>query len=343
MKFSKVIGMFTLTGVVIVAMMAIQSEAKSTRKLGLSSTLSPNSCIEIAADKFRDTVKEKSDGQIEIIRYPSCELFDAKSEIEAVSMGGVDMGMLHGAYVGSRSAILEFISSFGAVGVWESYDHYWRFIDQPEVREFVESEFKQKLNAKVLGIVSYGTSLVGNRVRPIKTVEDYKGIKMRASGKAQATLYKTLGAIPVEISSNEVFMALQRGTIDGAASGPSRFYFSKWYEVTPYITQDYTVPYLSFWLSINLKKWNSLSKKEQEILQTTGREIEVWTRNYVEKETETLYEKFKGGLVKEIYFMPQSERDRIRETVEPVMHKLALERIGAEKGAILWELLKKAR
>ncbi len=132
-----------------------------------------------------------------------------------------------------------------------------QILDMPAVREIADDEFKRRLNAKLLSPISYGTSVIGTNTKPIHTIDDYKNLKMRASGTAQATMYKALGAIPVELSVKEVFMALQRGTIDGAISGPGRFYFSKWYETTPYLTQDYGTPFLQFWHAMNMNKWKN--------------------------------------------------------------------------------------
>jgi len=323
----------------------IQAQSASGEKveLGLSSTLSPGSCLELACDRFKSLAEKKSNGRIKIVRYPSGELYGPKAEIEAVAKGNIAMGMLHNAYVGARSPALEFISSFGGQGCWEDYDHYWRFLDLPEVREIASSEAKTKLNAKLLAIAAYGNSLAGNRKRPVHTVEDFKGLKMRTAGGAQATMYKELGVVPTELSAKEVYMALQRGTIDVANSGPGRFYFSKWYEVTPYLTQDYTLPYLSFWLSINLDIWNKLSDNDRGILAETAREIEDWARIYVVKETSAIYEKFQRGLVKELYFFPQSETEKIARIVRPVMHDLIVKRVGKEMGEKLWSLLEAAK
>jgi TRAP-type C4-dicarboxylate transport system substrate-binding protein len=312
-------------------------------ELGLSSTLSPGSCLELACDRFKASIENKSSGRIKITRYPSGSLYGPKAEIEALAKGNIAISMLHNSYVGARSPALEFISSFGAQGCWDDEDHYWRFIDTPEVREIASNEVKAKINGKLLGIMSYGNSLLGNNKRPVHKVEDFKGLKIRTAGSAQAIMYRELGAVPTELSAGEVYMALQRGTIDGANSGPGRFYFSKWYEVTPYITQDYTLPYLSFWLSMNLDTWNKLTEKDQKLLMETAHEVEGWARIYVVKETEEVYEKFKGGLVKELYFLPKSEVARIGTIVGPVMHDLIVKRAGKEMGDKLWSLVEAAR
>ena len=261
-----------ILGLALVLLLAVMwivphvSVAAEKVKLELSSTLAPGSCIELAADRFKDIVQKKSNKRIVIVRFPSGELYDPKAEIEAVATGNLAMATLHNAYVGGRSPALEFISSFGAAGCWQGYDHYYRFIDLPRVREIAAKEFETKINAKLLAMLPYGDSLIGNGRRPIHTVEDYKGLKIRTAGAAQATMYRALGVVPTEMSSGEVYMGLQRGTIDGACSGPSRFYLSKWYEVTPYITQDYSLPFLSFWLAISDRYWEKLSKEDQQLL-----------------------------------------------------------------------------
>lgn len=313
-------------------------------KLELSSTLAPGSCIELSADRFRDIVQKNSDGRIEVVRYPSGELYGPKAEIEAVANGNLAMATLHNAYVGGRSPALEFISSFGAQGCWKDPDHYWRFIDLPRVREIASKEFESKINAKLLAMLPYGNSLVGNVKRPIHTVEDYKGLKLRNAGAAQATMYRALGVVPTEMSSREVYMALQRGTIDGATSGPSRFYLSKWYEVTAYITQDHSLPYLSFWLAISLKFWNNLAKEDQKILLDAAQEVELWAREYVVEETTGFYEKMKAsGKVKDFYFLPKEEVDKIEQIAAPIMHELIVKRAGKEMGEELWSLVDKAK
>jgi TRAP-type C4-dicarboxylate transport system substrate-binding protein len=330
--------------VLVLAMMWIPSTSIAAEKvkLELSSTLAPGSCIELAADKFKDIVQKKSNKRIVIVRFPSGELYDPKAEIEAVASGNLAMATLHNAYVGGRSPALEFISSFGAAGCWQGYDHYYRFIDLPRVREIAAKEFETKINAKLLAMLPYGDSLIGNGRRPIHTVADYKGLKIRTAGAAQATMYRALGVVPTEMSSGEVYMGLQRGTIDGACSGPSRFFLSKWYEVTPYMTQDYSLPFLSFWLAISDRYWEKLSKEDQKILQDAAEETEKWARVYVVQETDGFNEKIKAK-VKDFYFFPKDEIEKVGSIVGPVMHDLIVKRAGKEMGEELWNLVNQTK
>ncbi len=59
-----------------------------------------------------------------------------------MSKNQIDIGLMHVALVGSRSPVLEFVGSFGAMGCWESYDHYYRFLDTPRTREIASAEFE---------------------------------------------------------------------------------------------------------------------------------------------------------------------------------------------------------
>ena len=191
-----------------------------------------------------------------------------------------------------------------------------------------------------MGILSYGTGIIGNSKRPIHAVEDYKGLKVRAAGTAGATFYRALGLVPTELSAKEVYMALQRGTIDGSVSGPDRFLKSKWYEVAHYLTQDYSLPYISMWLTINNDFWNKLDKDGQQILSDSALEIEKWTRTNAKMETERSYETLKKlAKVKDLYFMPKAETAKINKIARPEMHKLIVKRAGKEMGEELWGLL----
>jgi len=315
-----------------------------TVEIKLSSTLAPGSCLEIAADKFKEMVEKASGGEIKVIRYPSGELYDPKGEIEAVARGNIAMGVLHVSYVGGRSAILEFISSFGSQGCWDDPEHYYRFIDMPKVKEIANKEVKEKLNAELLAMLPYGINMVGNTKRPIKTIEDLKGLKLRTAGSAQAHMCRALGVIPTEMSAGEVYMGLQRGTIDGAMSGPMRWYLSKWYEVCPYLTQEYSLPYMTFWLAINSEVWKGLSPSHQSILSDAAEEVKTWARSYSAKETQDAYDLLIASKqIEKIYFFDKKEVARMGQIVKPVMKELLTKRVGKEKADQLFGLLEQAR
>ncbi len=324
-----------------VTLMAVKSAVADSVKLSLASALPPKSNIENAAKLYADTVGEKTGDRIKITHYGTGSLYNHKDMIPALDKNQVNMAVLHVAMVGRRSPELEFIGSFGAQGCWTSYDHYFRFIDHPEVRKIADREFDKYFNAKLLGVLAYGTGAVARNDKPVKSVTDYKGFKMRTSGTAQATMYKALGAITVEMSSKEIYTGIQRKTIQGCTTGISRVRRSKLYEVAPYITIDPTLPYLSFWLVVNKDVWKKLSPADQKLLEEEGRKLEKWTREHAAKEREEdlAFLKTKAKL---LYDMPPAEKKKLVDTVSPVMMQFAKERLGASYNQ-MWELLEKTK
>ncbi len=339
---SGIVILFMMVGIISLEAPAAQSASGGEIKIDFSCTAAPGSVLDLATVEFKTIVEKRSRGRISVTLYRHGALYDPKGEIEAIAKAGLAMAILSMSHVGGRSPALEFIGGLGAQGCWSDRDHYWRFTDLPETRRIARSEFEAKINAKLLSLLSYGPGIIGNSRRPIHTVEDYKGLKVRAAGSAQASLYKALGMVPTELSAKEVYMALQRGTIDGASSGPERFFKSKWYEVTKYLTQDDAVPGVSMWLAINLDFWDKLSQQDQLILAETARDLEKWTRTYSIKETEEAYEKLRP-LVKDFYFFPKSEVAKINEIAGPTMHNLIVKRAGKEMGDELWTLLLNAK
>jgi C4-dicarboxylate-binding protein DctP len=309
--------------------------------LTFATTTPPKSNHEIAAAKFVEDVAKKTSDKIKIKHYGAGSLYNAKSIMAAMSKNQIDIGLLHVALVGRRSPVLEFVGSFGAMGCWESYEHYYRFLDNPRIREIASAEFTKYFNGRLLAAWSFGTSLIGRRDKAITTVDDFKGLKMRTSGTAMATMYKALGVVPISLSSKEIYTGLQRGTIQGAGSGVSRWRRSKLYEVAPYLTVDPTIPYFSMWLVINQKSWEKLSKADQKIITDTAKEYESWTRDYAAKEREEDFAFLKTE-AKAFVELSSEQRTKLVNTVKPVMKAFAKEQLG-DQYKELWDLLEASK
>ena len=329
---------FVILFLVLGASISVSAE---TVKLTFATTLAPKSNIELAAKRYADIIGEKTNGRIKITHYGGGSLYNAKDLIPALAKNQVNMGVHHVAMVGRRSGILEFIASFGAQGCWESFDHYYRFIDNEEVRALADAEFEKYFNAKLLGMLAYGTSMFGRADKAFETVEDFKGVKMRSSGTAQAALYKALGAVGVEMSSSEIYTALQRGTIQACSTGTSRVRRARLYEVAPYVTIDPTIPFMTFWLVINNDTWKKLSGEDQALLMEEGRALEAWTRDFAAKERNEDIEFIKSR-AKALHDMTPEERQKMVSVARPAMMTFSKDRLG-DKYQLLWDLFDKAK
>lgn len=121
------------------------------------------------------------------------------------------------------------------------------------------------------GILSFPGGNTGNQMggwfkKEIKSVEDFKGLKMRIPGFAGEVLAK-LGAKPTNIPSGELYTALERNTIDALEwVGPSLDLRMGFHKIAPYYYTGWHEPAAELQFMVNEKAYNSLPKDLQKIL-----------------------------------------------------------------------------
>jgi TRAP-type C4-dicarboxylate transport system substrate-binding protein len=114
---------------------------------------------------------------------------------------------------------------------------------------------------------------------PVTAEGDFKGKKVRGT-PAYHPLIRALGGAPVVLPIPEVYTALEKGVIDGAASPVVGLLGVKWYEVAKYVTQP-SFGFTHQLFLMNLAAWNRLGDGEKKIMLDEGRKMEdVWYREY---------------------------------------------------------------
>lgn len=262
-------------------------------------------------ERFAKGVIEKSDGAVNVQVYPSGQLLSDKDMNQSILSGGVEMGL--------NSATL-WASTVPAMGI---FDVPYVFSDYETAGKAIDGELGNKLRtameekgAKVLLFADYGYAQFANNKRPLKSPSDFKGLKIRSTGDIPSEMIKAYGASPVFMGGGEVYMALQRNTVDGATSGTTAMLQRKYHEVTKYLTIN-NYSYLEFVLAINKKYWDDLPSKTQQLLTETAREAEVWIREQAKKEDEkTAKQLEENGM--EVYVVPAEDLPEWKEAAKPV-------------------------
>ena len=185
-------------------------------------------------------------------------------QIQPVSAGVFDMLHTHGVYhAGSKGlalvmdAIEPDLDKRRAVGVWDYLDSYY-----------------QKHNkVKLVSLPISGTNGYQLVLRdPLSPEGDFKGRKIRGT-QSYFGVIKALGGTPVVLPPAEVYSALEKGVVDGAAWPAAGIYTMKWYEVAHYRVRP-TFGTTNTVLLINLTAWGKLIAAEQKLLLDAGREAE---------------------------------------------------------------------
>jgi TRAP-type C4-dicarboxylate transport system substrate-binding protein len=103
-------------------------------------------------------------------------------------------------------------------------------------------------------------------VRPIKTVDDLVGVKIRTgNGRMQLEAFQTFGSQVVSMPIVEVYPSLQTHVVDGQCNPYTLIMSNKFYEVQKYVS-DVNLMWASFWVIGNRDAWNALPPDIQAVV-----------------------------------------------------------------------------
>jgi tripartite ATP-independent transporter DctP family solute receptor len=329
--------LITLTlGLTGFAPQAAAQAAKAEFLLRCAGTMPLDHYMTKTLEHYAKLVGERSKGRMKIEIYPSNQLFSDKDLPKALPSGAVDMAQVNMAMWSGLipSLVVEELPFF-----YKDRDHFFRAMISPGVRNLLDTDFETK-GTKVLFWMDYGYSgLIGKK--PIRTMEDFKGKRIRGYGEISTEILKALGGAPVFMSVGEVYLALQRGTIDGVLTSTCSVYERKFYEVTKYFTlircgEIQNQPAVL----VNLKKYQQLPADMQKLLVDASKDAQDWGLDIALKGTDDCLAKLKEGGM-EIYNLPEQEKNRWAAATKEVTVRY-LERTG-EKGKALMEAVEKTR
>jgi tripartite ATP-independent transporter DctP family solute receptor len=258
---------------------------------------------------FAKRVDEITKGRVKVEVFPAGQLYSAKDYPKTIPAGAVDMAQ---CLLGQWTGIVPSLLVLNLPLFFDGWPHMWRTLDS-EAGEILRKEM-EKADVKHLFWMQDGSAGFATKF-PLKKMADFKGKRVRASTQMDTFTIKDLGGSPAFMGGGEVYMALQRGTVDGGISSVTSFRDRKYYEVTKYVTE----PGLTYGIYaglMNLKKWNELPADVQKMLLAAGKDTQAWARQEVQKMDKEAMEELKNKGM-EIYFLPKDEKALWRKAVRP--------------------------
>jgi TRAP-type C4-dicarboxylate transport system substrate-binding protein len=158
--------------------------------------------------------------------------------------------------------------------------------------------------------------------KPVKTLEDWKGLLVGATNPEGAALSTSLGASPVVIMWTECYSNLEKGVVDCVLTSTQWTLISGLTDVADYVTMFYATPTFNTYL-LNLDVWNKMPKNVQDILiEEAWRVSDEMANIHINLEKEDIDTLTSMGM--DVYILPKAERDKWKEAVKPyVDEKLA--------------------
>ena len=214
--------------------------------------------------EFQDQVKRISGGKLEVdIKGP--ETVPPFQQIQPVSAGVFDMLWTHGVYHAGSKGLTLVVDAIDAdldkrrsAGIFDYLDKYY-----------------QKHNKlTIIALTSNGTKGYQLITRdPLTPAGDFPGRKIRGT-QSYFGVIKALGGTPVVIPINELYSALEKGVVDGAAMPAAGILTAKTYEVSKYRIRPF-IGVSTQSVSVNLNAWGKFTAGEQKILREAGQATET--------------------------------------------------------------------
>ena len=267
------------------------------------------------AEKFAEIVAAKSGGKIKVNLFPGGVLGGDAQTVSAVQGGTVEMTILNSGILASQ------------VKDFEIYDLPFMFGNAKEADAVVDGPFGQKLHAKladknIVGLAYWelGFRQLTNSKRPVNTVDDIAGLKLRViPNPINLDWVKALGANPTPLAFPELYAALEQKAVDGQENPVSVILANKFAEVQKYLTIT-NHQYNPQSAIISKKFWDTLSAAEKKIIQDAAVEAGAFQRKTSrELAASQLAELKKAGM--QVNELSAAEVAKMREKVKPVIEK----------------------
>ena len=231
----------------------------------------------IIAYDFGKKLEEATKGRIKVV-FSGPEVIKPNQQFEPTSAGVFDMNLsVASYYLGTTGVPFVFFAMPPNAERWREKG-YWQYSDTE----------MQRFNQKLIQHISGGSKPDIFQVllkEPLKKIDKpLTGLKIRANALYKP-IVEPLGGSMVNLAGGEIYAALQRGVVDGAAwpiLGAVNF---KWYEVAKYMMRPRfgASPYT---VTMNMDRFKKLSKADQELILELGHKLEGPVASAFDVETE---------------------------------------------------------
>jgi len=257
-----------------------------------------------------------TNGRLSVQMYPSMQLGGEKEMIEQAQVGALAIARIS---VGPMGPLVPELNVFNLPFIFRDAAHMEKVIDGP-----IGDEMLKKLSdhptAGLIGVcwMNGGTRNVYNSKKPVKSVEDLKGLKIRMMGNPVfVDTMNALGGNGVAMGYDQLVNAMQTGVVDGAENNePSyatgqHYRYAKFYSMTGHLM----IPEI---LVFSKRIWDSLSKDDQALITKAGKEAQQEQRKlWYEMEAKSVAQMKEAG----VEIIPIADKKPFQDAVKPVWDK----------------------
>lgn len=309
-------------------MMWLPLAAIAQTQLDISIPWGPTEFHTLNAQKLAERVKEATKGQVVMVVHPGGSLgIKANESLRALEDGTVALA----EYAGFQN-----VGDLPLLGI-ESLPFLVDDYDQLKVmHSFARPAWEAALlkrSQKVLYVVPWPSQNFFTK-KPVKTMDDLRGMKMRTYDRNTAEMVAKLGMVPQQMNNPDIVPALASGRLDAVMTSGTTAVAQKYWE---FLKHTYNTNHLwaSNLMAVSLSAWNKLSADQKAALEKTARDLEpqFWDTSRAEHATRMAQLKQNGMSVE-----PASREmtERMRSVTRPMWDEFA-KAAGPEAAKMLAE------
>jgi tripartite ATP-independent transporter DctP family solute receptor len=257
-----------------------------------------------------------TNGRLTIQMFPAMQLGGEKEMIEQAQVGALQIARIS---VGPMGPIVPELNVFNLPFMFRDNAHMEKVVDGP-----IGAEMLKKLSdhptAGLIGLcwMNAGTRNVYNSKKPIKAVEDLKGLKIRMMGNPVfVDTMNSLGGNGVAMGFDQLINAMQTGVVDGAENNEPSYESGQHYRYAKYYsrTGHLMIPEI---LVFSKKSWEGLSKDDQALIMKLSKEAQAEARTLWYEREKSSIEKMKAAGVE---INEVADKKPFQAAVKPVWDK----------------------
>lgn len=226
---------------------------------------------------FAQEVEKLTNGEVKVKVFHSGALSSNERELaEMAQSGATDFS------IGATTYILGWVPQakiFDLPYLYQGAEHFKKVV-QGEVGQFLAKQVEDD-GVKLIAYILPGIRSIFNNVRPINSVEDSKGLKIRSmQSPVYIEMFKNMGMLPTPMPSSELYTSLQTGVVDAGENDPASVVSWGWIDVIKYYSLDEHSLSCNV-LLMNKKRFDGFSPEIQKAILQAGRKAENYQLDYI--------------------------------------------------------------
>jgi C4-dicarboxylate-binding protein DctP len=290
-----------LTSIAVVVTMiyaAIQPAHSAPLAIRFSSGAPENHFLTKQYIEWAKLIEKNSKGDMKVEVYHSAQLYRDNEVIKAVQTGGVDSGCAFTMYV--ENQLVPALKVYMMPYLFQSLDETWKVYKSDVGAAWKQTAERKGVKLLAMVVMPSPEDHIVLTTKPIKVPADLKGMVIRGASPEHALVIKKWGAGPSFLTGAEVYLGLQRNTINGAINSLATYMDRKLYEAAPYVVMT-PISVVHTFIVMNKGYFDKLTPERQKIILDASATIE---NNTVQFGKNTLKEDLEQAKKKAKVYVP---------------------------------------